>query len=101
MKRRGGGFAAGFSLGFGSGMALAAGVLGFLAGCKTWEAVRAFFSGASEAVVEAAPELAEDALSGNWLPAAVGLGVTAIVGGALEVSRRRRKKRLAAERNPG
>lgn len=71
-----------------------------LSGCATWEAVGAFFSGAGKAVVDAAPEITEDALSGNWLPAAVGLGVTAIVGGALEAKRRRRKRRLAAERNP-
>jgi hypothetical protein len=72
--------------------------LGVLSGCKTLEAVRVFFTGASKAVGDAAPEITEDALSGNWMSAAVGLGVTAIVGGVLELKRRKRK-RLRDENN--
>jgi len=62
-----------------------------LCGC---ELVQAFFFGAGQAAADAAPEITEDALSGNWLSAAVGLVVTAIVGGVLEVKRRKRKREL-------
>lgn len=63
-----------------------------LSGCQTWEAVTTFFSGAGDAVVEAAPSALEEAATGNWMSAVVGLAVTAVVGGVLELKRRKRKR---------
>lgn len=60
-----------------------------LSGC---ELVQAFFHGAGEAVVEKViPKVGEG--DGDWIATAVGGVTVAVVGGVLEVMRRRRKKR--------
>ena len=66
-----------------------------LPGCAAAETVGSFFGGMFTGAAKAMPEVLPDAAGGNWIGSIIGLTTAAIIGGVLEVKRRKRKKNNA------